>query len=379
MIPFEMIEYVCAVRWKKGESEALWTLDDPVKDLLAPHIILPPRSAKDIDKGRPLHRNEYLNVHVGRIATFWPKRPCVLDFRFAKLNDDIGKDAKQISAFLALANQSGCLAIPTVDLRTNEERLAVIRTYWLDTNCGLAIRITLDNLTDSDLTAKLHALLLRLVAKPSECLLVLDLSDADLSDVDSFSTFVLDWILKVQKIGLWRRVVVESSNYPGINPAPQGGGVATIPRNEWLAWQQIISKDGHIHDLAVFGDFGADHGSIDFRPGGKVIAHLRYATPKDWRVERGGSATTTDDGSIHAVARRIVKSGHFAGEKFSAGDEFIADCAANRVEGNPSDWRRSNMNHHMTRAANDLGTLFQKPIPQRQERRKPVQTDLFAM
>jgi hypothetical protein len=57
------------------------------------------------------------------------------------------------------------------------------------------------------------ALLLRMIVRPQQCV-ILDFSDADLSDVDAFSAFEAEWILRTQEFGLWRRVIVAATNYP---------------------------------------------------------------------------------------------------------------------------------------------------------------------
>jgi hypothetical protein len=83
------------------------------------------------------------------------------------------------------------------------------------------------------------------------------------------------------------------------------------------------------------------------------------------------------DGTLKEVSRKIVASGFFAGETFSAGDEFIADCAAGRCSlGSSSEWRKANMNHHITRVVVDLAALDKKVIPIRKARRTPIQSEL---
>jgi T4 beta protein len=96
-----------------------------------------------------------------------------------------------------------------------------------------------------------------------------------------------------------------------------------------------------------------------------------------WLVARGGHLTPVCDGSIQDVARRVILSGAFAGELFSAGDEFIAACANGLGrKGNPTNWRAANMNHHMTRVTQDIADHLEIEIPA-VIRRKSVQSDLF--
>jgi hypothetical protein len=215
-----------------------------------------------------------------------------------------------------------------------------------------------------------------MVVKPQECVLILDFSDADLSEVDAFAAFQAEWILRTQEFGLWRRVIVAATNYPEKNPAPENGQTK-VARNEWLAWKQALSLNPRIGEVAMFGDFGADNAKIDFGGAGRALKHIRYATRDGWLVVRGGPLTPECDGSIQDVARRITLSGSFAGELFSAGDEFISACAAGLGgKGNPTTWRAANMNHHMTRVTQDIADYLEIEIPAA-VRRKSVQNDLF--
>jgi hypothetical protein len=125
----------------------------------------------------------------------------------------------------------------------------------------------------------------------------------------------------------------------------------------------------------MFGDYGADNADLDFGTGGRAITHLRYATGIDWLIVRGDD----DRGTIRSVARRIVDSGNFSGETFSAGDEFISSRADGLAGiGNPMIWRWVNMNHHMTLVTSDLGALYKVAIPVPVARRQPVQEELFV-
>ena len=112
--------------------------------------------------------------------------------------------------------------------------------------------------------------------------------------------------------------------------------------------------------------------------GGAPIIHLRYAAHDNWLVARGGPRSEIGDGSIHQVASMIIESRAFSGELFSAGDEYITDWAARRItQGSPSDWRKVNMNHHITRVIADLGLILSAPLTISQVRRRVAQQQLF--
>jgi hypothetical protein len=201
----------------------------------------------------------------------------------------------------------------------------------------------------------------------------LDMADAELSEDQDFVQSVINAVLRLQELGQWRRIIIEATNYPEHNPAPDNGSIL-VRRREWINWRAMIQSDRSLAKVAMFGDYGADHAKMRFKGGSIPIHHLRYAAFDQWLVVRGGAPTAMGDGTIHQVASAIVESRAFAGETFSAGDEFIYDCALRRITGGtPTDWRKANMNHHITRVVADLASLYSLPIPLRQTRRRSVQ------
>jgi hypothetical protein len=360
--------YAPALRWKMGEMEALRTLDEATSNRLLPHIIVPPIKATDLEKGRPLTSKEFNLLQIGRLQQNWASRVCLLDLRFVSLSDDKGSDAAYVSELLTQAARFGCKAIPVVDASTDDYRFGAVAPYIVRTNSGLAIRLALCDLQDG-----IEELLTQVQAAAhvdaSECLLILDLGDATISEVGAFSKFVAEWLSKLHQLGRWSRIIVQASNYPLKNPAPINGD-ASPERLEWHTWRKLVEDDPSMLEWALFGDFGADHGQFDFKPGGRPLSHIRYATADSWLVCRGGDTTETVDGSIHAVATRIVRSGKFLGEAFSYGDEFIAMCAAREAFGNPSTWRTANMSHHLTLAAVSAASLAGSPFAVRRASRE---------
>lgn len=354
--------YTAALRWKKGEMEALRSLDDASKERLLPHIVFPPISARDIEKGRRLSREEYSLVQVGRLQTFWPGRPCLADFRFLQFDsDDRDSDATRISELLSATQEYDCKLIPVLNSHMDNYRMGAVAAHIRKSNCGAAIRIELSDLQSDKLKDMLNTLTASAHISASDSILIVDFADAIISDFTTFSKFTIEWLSKLRHFDRWKRIIVEASSYPTRNPAPPNGETVT-PRNEWLSWRHLAQEDRSILGWASFGDFGADHGQIDFKGGGRTITHLRYATPENWIVGRGGEPTPGHDGTIHTVAKRIVRNDEFMGDDYSAGDEFIAQCAEHTSTGNGSTWRWANMVHHMTMATSSVGELIGLPF-----------------
>jgi Beta protein len=156
MLQVDIANYCPALRWKKGEYEALAALDETVKERLLPHIILPPMSERDVEKNRKLSREEFSPVQVGRLSTHWGRRACLLDTRFVQFVNGHVADGERLAAFLSKATELGCSIIPVFDLRTNEYRLKALQRHWLDKQSGLALRLSLSDLGRSKLASEVY-------------------------------------------------------------------------------------------------------------------------------------------------------------------------------------------------------------------------------
>lgn len=225
-----------------------------------------------------------------------------------------------------------------------------------------------------NLSVQVRSLLARFGLSPPDCIVTLDFCSADLTESGALGAYVLDAIHRLQEIGLWGKLAFQATNYPtGKNPIPEGG-TFTVRRAEIDVWRYACEHEISLRKQLMFGDYGADHGEIRGGGGRGAIPHLRYARLLDWRLDRGDETWA----SIRDVAKRIADSGTFMGERFSVGDETIADLAAGLGgTGGPTDWRRTNMNHHLTVVAHQVGTEIGEPYPERETRRKAVQVSLF--
>jgi hypothetical protein len=366
------IFYSTALRQKQGELIAALELSDASKTPQLPCFIAAPISGK---RTATITQAGAIDLHVGSLLTHWPSRPCLLDMRFLKFDSDAGSDASWQAKMLERFRQFNGMVIPVADLHTNFYRAAAIGSHSRIAKSGVALRITMADLVRSDLVALLDTQLKNLTSEAANCIIVLDLTDADLTSPNEFAKFVAETLFKLRGIGAWAKIIVQATNYPFRNPA-QDDNTADVPRKEWELWQATLKIDKAIRELAMFGDFGADNAHIDFKAGGRPIPHLRYTTERHWLVSRGNR--DTGYGVMKAVTEIVVRSGFFSGELFSAGDEYIAARAngLNRV-GNPMMWRSVNMNHHMTFVAAQLGDLYGLPIPANMERRHPAQEQLF--
>jgi hypothetical protein len=85
-------------------------------------------------------------------------------------------------------------------------------------------------LANAQLKQVINTQLSNLGIASSECLLALDVAEADLSEIDAFAKFAIDWLVQLHGFGMWPRIILLATNYPrGKNPAA-ANGEKTNPR-----------------------------------------------------------------------------------------------------------------------------------------------------
>ncbi|MBZ6078159.1 beta family protein [Microvirga puerhi] len=372
MLPIETTHYTPVLRLKKGEYTGLESLANEVKDFVLPYLVLPPPDDPDPELRRHLKKEELINEHGARIGKHWRLRPCIVDHRF--LRDTLGGEAAGVwlpELYDVIARAHG-MAMPCLGLNAHSEECRGVGIVLRKYNTGMCLRLALADLADAAVATRSQRLLLSLGVKPSETVLILDLSDLSLDSPEMVSDTVLELVHNAQNIGTWRRIIFTGTHYPEANPAPKNGAVRH-PRNEWICWLNLMSKDPELVGQVYYGDFSADSAKFSFGGKGRAaIPHLRYTLKDEWLIVRGGPAQLDSegavicDGTIRSVARGIVSSGDFYGAEFSDADDFIYNCS--RGEGGPGNsttWRKVNTTHHITMVVAELAERAGTKLPRR--------------
>jgi hypothetical protein len=368
MYPLDQQFYSASLREKGGELRALRSLDKVSKDRLLPILVALPLSEKE---NANFTLEGLVKREVGRVQSSWEQRVCLWDSRFLVFDrDNATEDGKWLGKLLTQFSVFRTRIIPVVGLREKVHRTSVLASHARDSGSGMAIRINFDDIQDYELLA---STLKNLRTVPEDCVLVVDISDADISEHDEFAKSLVGWLFALKAKGNWAKIILTGSSFPIKNPAPVMGD-ATSPRLEWKLWKWTIGIEPGLRDFVMFGDFGADNAHFKFEGGGRPIPHLRYTSDPDWHTVRGDTTYP----SLRGVSKRITDSGYYQGRDFSEGDEFIWDCGAGTINtADPTAWRAVNMNHHMTQVIVDLANFYGIKLPTRRSAR-PKQADLFA-
>ncbi len=86
-------------------------------------------------------------------------------------------------------------------------------------------------------------------------------------------------------------------------------------------------------------------------------ASVRYTHDTYWLVPKGRNLREYGFDQFHGVCRALVQRVEYAGPQFSWGDQYIDDCAAERVgPGNLTTWRKVGTSHHLAFVVRQLAT-----------------------
>lgn len=358
--------YMTALRMKKGELEGLSWLRDDVADCVIPMLIVPPAKDRGSSSQESLFAVSKSIPDVGGVLSkYWVHRPAFVDPRVLFREYGTDNAIHWLPALFDRARRLGVLATPVASLVTLETvgTAGFRAAISFDEELMFGLSIQSGDMTDPSLNLRIQSVLAGLGLKPSQCAVISDFTDADLSEPSLVAPIIRSSLEQLQSLGQWQFIVFLGTHYPEKNPA-QPGQTFIQPRNEWHSWTEAVEFDPSTAQQMLFGDFAADSAKIDFKTGrAQPIRHSRYTTTSNWLVVRGENEGS-DYEVMKGVYQRIVKSGMFSGATFSNADTYIFDVAQNNIRkaGNATTWRQINTTHHITRVVADIAEVRRIPI-----------------
>jgi hypothetical protein len=128
---------------------------------------------------------------------------------------------------------------------------------------------------------------------------------------------------------------------------------------EWQSYKALLPLLGTGGRIPTFGDYAVAHPDpveLDMRLI-KPFAKMRYTITDNWYYEKGAQVRSHGFGQFQTMCANLIAQPFFSGSHFSAGDAYIADCAAGRANtGNLSTWVWVSTNRHLTKVVDDLAT-----------------------
>lgn len=188
--------------------------------------------------------------------------------------------------------------------------------------------------------------------------LYVDLRDIRRSNVDELQDIVTDFLALCPKDTRYRSICVAGSSASKDVTIIAKDSIGWIYRNELKLWARLKSDVPECDNL-VFGDYGIVHPDFmeDVPCGNTVNCKIRYTAGDKILVFRG-HVRSGDSKQTHALAQLVVAHEAYRGWEFSAGDDYIYECAKYRVgPGNPGNWVFADLNHHIVYTARQIRRL----------------------
>jgi hypothetical protein len=265
-----------------------------------------------------------------------------------------------VDAVFECGRAEGCSAIPVVSFANDPAFLAAVGGVVRRDRRGVCFRLRRIDFDRPTLAQDIEDLLRPLVAGGwAETDLVIDLESPNYVPITLYVRNMAGILSLVPHLNRWRTVTIAGTSYPqsvaNINPPFE-----IIPRLEWQAYRAFIATLGREARIPTFGDYAVappDLVELDMRII-KPFAKLRYTIDDSWHIARGTPVRTHGFGQYQGMCATLVAQRYFDGAAFSAGDRYIAECAAgNATTGNLSTWVWVSTNRHLTKVVADLASL----------------------
>jgi hypothetical protein len=360
---FGHAHYVPILKGRDGEYGALQTLDAPIRQALTPLVEIPP-VPWDYEEEKPAKTvDEHLKKVGQKIQRAWgPSRRLFVDLLWIANSErmvDGGHPVTDVFRSLRIHNID---AVPVVGLLRGDDYVQACREIVDEDNRGICMRIQREDFTDfEDLGAAIGEVLDRVDTTISSADLILDLRaltpDERNCSVNTLCTFVN----RLPRLGEWRTFTLAATSFPqnlaGLPPSDS----SSIPRQEWILWTGLSRRRNQIARIPTFGDYAISHPEpAEVYP--RVMrpsASIRYACDNAWLIFKARNLRDHGYGQFHQLCRLLVQRAEYSGKSFSWGDQYIDDCAAERVgTGNLTTWRKVGTSHHTAFAIHHLANAI---------------------
>jgi hypothetical protein len=331
-------QYVPVLRWRQGEKNALKDLPTSIKQAVLPLIEI-------------IENNESIDI-VDDIMSYWRNSLVMIDL----VHHVSGEERLMTSIKKGAARNWN--VIPVISSNSSDRLLNDAKSIAHESNHGLAIRVSKEQLLEGDQVNKaLNSLVKEYSIAPSETMIVVDFGL--ITDEDSYMGMV-GKVSALPYLKEWSKLVVSGGCMPKDLSDFEPGQDNYLDRYEWVYWkkyQDLFNRD------TVYSDYTTRHPYYDgaMMPFGGSKS-IRYSLSDKVRIIRGRKQDPSEMYLSHA-ATFCDYSGEFYGEEYSEGDKFIMarrnlfymyaeEEARGYVEpqkktGSPATWVTASVNHHI--------------------------------
>jgi hypothetical protein len=322
-MPITVLDYVPVLKWRQGEYQALFRLDDVHRRRVVPLIeVTPPEW--DFEEGRAKKTLvQQLAPFARRLKVKWGAQPAFLDTHRLKSTERMPGGGHPLTYLLDSAREDGAQLIPVTGLERDLAHYNAVATAALVDGLGIAVRCSLDEIADPDFPTAFTRSVGQLGVYADDVDLIIDLAAKNYEPLDDLAALVLALLQSDPIYDGVRSLIIIGTSFPmsmgDIKPPGQ-----IVPRMEWKLYKQLVAGLPEGFEPPSFGNV-RDNGFEQFR-------------------DRCGD---------------VVNSGKAFPPGYSPGSDYVRGCHGKTEKtGNLTTWRWVGTNHHITKVVDDLASLF---------------------
>jgi Beta protein len=356
---FDRDHYVPILKGRKGEYDALETLIPSMHQRLTPLVEIPPipwdyateTPAKTID--------QHLKRIGPKINRAWGRRGRLFaDLLWISERERMTDGSHPLTHMFQSLRTHNIQSVPVVSLLQGDEYMQACRAIVGLDDRGVCVRIQREDFAEfSDLSGAVGRILNTLGAKVENADLILDLRaltpDRRSLGVDE----VINLVNLLPRLREWRTFTIAATSFPQNLTGLPPSDATFVPRREWTLWTDLSQRRNQVPRIPTFGDYAISHpepAEVDPRVM-RPSASIRYTCDAAWLIPKARNLKDHGYRQFHEVCRALVQRAEYRGRRFSWGDQYIDDCAAERVgTGNLTTWRQVGTSHHLAFVVHQL-------------------------
>ena len=353
------LDYVPVLKWRQGEYQALLRLSSSTAQRVAPLIeVTPPEY--DFEKKRVKKTMDaQLAPFAKRLKAKWGDRPAFLDTALLPATTRMADGVHPLTFLMAAAREHGGELTPVTSLDRDLAHYNAVAAAVVQDDRGVAVRVSLDDITEPDFGQKLISLLAELEVELVDADLIIDLAAKNFEPLGDLGSLLAAVLQSEPAFSATRSLVLVGTSFPismGEVKLPE----QELPRLEWRLCKLVTSELPATFRALTFGDYtiaSADIPQGDMRLL-KPSATVRYTIDDAWLITKGNNVRDNGFAQYRGLCGKVVDSGKAAPVGFSPGSDYVRDCHDNiEKTGTLTTWRWVGTNHHITKVVDDLANL----------------------
>ena len=360
---FARDHYLPILKGRGGEYGALQTLGHSTRRALTPLVEISP-IPWDFEAAQPRKTIDQHLHNVGKkILGAWGTGRCLfVDLLWIPESERMIDGGHPITHVFQSLRSRRVEAVPVVSLLREDEYLRACRAIVDQDNRGVCVRIQREDFTEfDDIGGTLMRILNTVGATVQNADLIFDLRALTPDGRNLGVDAVVNLANRLPRLGEWRTFTVAATSFPPNLTGYPPSDSSLIPRQEWVLWTELTRQPSRIARIPTFGDYVISHpepAEVDPRVM-RPSASVRYTHDAAWLILKERNLRDYGFEQFHKLCRGLVQRAEYSGRQFSWGDQYIDDCAAERVgTGNLMTWRKVGTSHHLAYAVHQLANAI---------------------